>query len=426
MDDWTTRYRHRLITTEEAADIVADGDLVAVGIPEPTVFLTALGERDDLEHIDVFVPAPRVGGVDVGRNGAVRLLAPFLTQYLRDAGVDAEVLPARLQDWANMYERLAPRVRVVQVGTPGLDGRVPPGSAIGGNDGLVRRRGDGDVVIGLVNPAMPDIPGDAFHVDDFDHLIPLPADADPMPIFDTRKQPPDLDAFVSALDELIPDRSTVQAGVGGIAEAALERLTHKRDLGVHTEVFGPGLAKLVACGAANGRAKSVHRGEVILTIALPETYAFADRNPALNIQPAAIALDPANIAKNSSMRCINSALEVDLWGQVNAEMIDGRQYSGVGGQLDFLRGCSLANDALAINVLPSTAAGGTRSRIVLDLGRNAATGTRYDTQVVVTEHGVAWLRDATIAQRAERLIAIAHPDFRDELTEDARRRGMLR
>ncbi|MGI9614678.1 MAG: acetyl-CoA hydrolase/transferase family protein [Acidimicrobiales bacterium] len=426
MDTWIEAFADRVITPEAAAALVADGDLVVGGLPEPTLFLEALGARRDLEAIDVFVPAPRVGGVAVASNPAIRLLTPFRTQLLRKAGSPAEVLPVRLHDWAGLIERMGPRVAVVQVSTPDADGTVHAGSTVAANDRLIRRdRAPGDVVLGLVNPIVPHINGETYHVDEFDALIPVPVNDKAMPIFDERREPEHLDAFVGALEELIPDGATLQAGIGGIAERALYRLNGKADLGIHTEVLGAGLTHLVQTGVATGRRKTVFPDEAIFTISLPESFAAIDRNPQFRIEPARLVLDPALVASNHLMRCINSALEVDLWGQVNAEMIDGEQYSGVGGQLDFLRGCSLSNDALAIHVLPSTAAGGTRSRIVTKIGQNAVTGTRYDTQVIVTEYGIAWLRDATMRQKAERLISIAHPDFRAALTAEAEQAGML-
>jgi 4-hydroxybutyrate CoA-transferase len=321
---------------------------------------------------------------------------------------------------------MGPRVAVVQVSTPDADGTVHAGSTVAANDRLIRRdRAPGDVVLGLVNPIVPHINGETYHVDEFDALIPVPVNDKAMPIFDERREPEHLDAFVGALEELIPDGATLQAGIGGIAERALYRLSGKTDLGIHTEVLGAGLTHLVQTGVATGRHKTVFPDEAVFTISLPEAFAAIDRNPQFRIEPARMVLDPALVASNHLMRCINSALEVDLWGQVNAEMIDGEQYSGVGGQLDFLRGCSLSNEALAIHVLPSTAAGGTRSRIVTKIEQNAVTGTRYDTQVIVTEYGIAWLRDATMRQKAERLISIAHPDFRAALTADAEQAGMI-
>jgi 4-hydroxybutyrate CoA-transferase len=422
-ENWAETYADRVITPEKAASLVRDGDLVMSGLPEATAFLDALGKAKHLTRFDIFVPAPRRGGVAVTKNSAARLLTPFRTQILRDAGVASEILPVRLNDWGNFIRRMKPRVAVFQIAPPEADGTVRPGSVMAANDAFVRRadRGPDDLVFGLVNPVVPRVPGDAFHVDDFDALIALPDARDAMPLYDQRKQPAHLDAFVGALDELIPDGATIQAGVGGIAEAALARMTHKRDLGVHTEVLGGGLAHLIETGVANGRRKSIYPEEAIFTIALPETFDFIDDNPIMRIESADLVLDPSVIAKNHQMRCINSSIEVDLWGQANSEMIDGVQHSGVGGQLDFLRGCSLSNDALSILVLPSTAAGGTRSRIVPQIHQNAVTATRYDTQVVVTEYGIAWLRDATARQKAERLAAVAHPDFREELRDAAAR-----
>ncbi|MGH1492594.1 MAG: acetyl-CoA hydrolase/transferase family protein [Acidimicrobiales bacterium] len=424
---WTDRYADRVITPAAAALLVRDGDFVSTGLPEPTAFLEALGQANHLNDFTVFVPSPRWGGVAVAKNPAARPLAAFITQVIRDTGGDWDVLPLRLNDWGGFARRVKPRVAVFPVAPPEADGTVRPGPTMGSNDVFIRRenRTADDLVLGLVNPALPGVNGDTFHVDDFDALIEMPEGDDGLPVYDDRKAPAGLDALVGALDELIPDGSTIQAGVGGIAEEALRRLTHKRDLGVHTEVLGAGIAHLIETGVATGAKKSIYPNEALFTISLPEAYSFVADNPQVRIASADLVLDPATIARNRQMRCINSTLEVDLWAQANAEMIDGVQYSGVGGQLDFLRGCSLADDALSILVLPSTAAGGTRSRIVPQIDRNAVTATRYDTQVVVTEQGVAWLRDATVSQKAERLIAVAHPDFRAELTEQAERAGII-
>ncbi len=424
---WQDQFADRIITPEKAASYVRDGDLVMSGLPEPTVFFEALGQASHLTSFDVFMPAPRHGGVAVSANPAARLMTSFRTQILRNAGVPSEVLPVRLNDWGHFVRRVKPRVAVFNVATPEADGTVRPGSTLAANNAFVDResRGPDDLVFGLVNPLLPHVPGAAFHVDDFDALIELPADADGMPIFDDRTPPADLDAFVGALDELIPDGATIQAGVGGIAEAALGQMDHKKDLGVHTEVVGPGLAHLIESGVANGSRKTIYPNEAIFTISLPETFDFVDQNPQMRIESADIVLDPATIASNHKMRCINSSIEVDLYGQANSEMINGEQHSGVGGQLDFLRACTLSNDALSILVLPSTAVGGTKSRIVPHINQNAVTATRYDTQAIVTEFGIAHLRDATVGQKAERLIAIAHPDHRDELRDTAGRMGIL-
>ena len=422
--EWTQAWPHLVISPQAAADHVQDGDLVGTGLPEPTAFLYALAERNDLNDVAVFVPAPRKGGAAVGTNPNLELRAPFLTQILREAGAQAELIPVRLEDWGQFAIRNPPRVACVQVGTPLSDGTIPPGSAIAGNDALVRRaRRDGDLVFGLVNPVVPYIHGDSFRVEDFDALIHVPLRGS-MPIFDERTPPSNLDPFIGALDELIPNGATVQSGVGGLTEVALARLTHKTDLGIHTEVMCQGLMDLMKSGAANNRLKTVFPNKTVFTIALPETFDFLNDNPDCHIVPAHVALNHQQISANRDMRCVNGALEIDLWGQVNSEMINGVQHSGVGGALDFLRGCQMSESAMSIHLMPATAKGGTASRIVPQISVNAVTATRYDVDVVVTEFGIARLQDASVSQKAERLIAVAHPDHQEELTEAAQRMGI--
>jgi acyl-CoA hydrolase len=423
--NWTEAWPDLVTTPAAAAAQVRDGDLVGASLPEPTAFLYALAERTDLKEVAVFVPAPRKGGAAIAMTANLELRAPFLTQILRETGAHVELVPVRLEDWGRFSKRNPPRVACVQVGTPLPDGTVPPGSAIAGNDALIHRaRNEGDLVFGLVNPVVPYIHGDSFRIEDFDGLIHVPLRGS-MPIFDERTPPSDLDPFVDALDELIPDGATVQSGVGGLTEVALARLTHKNDLGIHTEVMGQGLMDLMRSGAATNRLKTVFPNKTVFTIALPETFDFVDDNPNCHIVPAHVALNHSRIAANRDMRCVNGALEIDLWGQVNSEMINGVQHSGVGGALDFLRGCQMSDSAMSIHLMPATARRGTASRIVPQINVNAVTATRYDVDVVVTEFGIARLQDASVGQKANRLIAVAHPDHRSELKEAAHRMGIL-
>jgi 4-hydroxybutyrate CoA-transferase len=425
--DWQVRFANRLMSLDEAVALVRSGDRVMGGLPEPAPFLQRLAARDDLRDVELFLGAPRVGGVAVARHPGIRVRAAFVTQAFRQAGVEVDVLPVGFHGWIGYIRRWAPRVRVVLVGEPDEEGRVPPGGSVAADDELVQGtvgRPSDAVVIGLVDRNQPHIRGHAFHVDDFDALVALPDNVEP-PRYDERKISPFLETFVAMLDELIPDGATVQAGVGGIPDQAMRHLTFKRDLGIHTEVLGGGLADLWRSGAVTNARKTHYQGRSLFTIALPEAWEQAAASPQSCIERAAAVLDPREIARNRLMRCVNATLQVDLYGQGNAEMIAGVQYSGVGGQVDFHRGCNLGDDALSILTLESTAAGGTVSRIVPHLAPNAVTSTRHDAHVVITEHGIAWLRDCTVAQRAARLIAVAHPDFRAELTEEAERAGLL-
>ena len=393
-----------------------------VGLPEPSPWLAALGARTDLTDVELYVPAARVGGIAAGANPAVRLLSPFLTEQLRRAGTAVDVLPMHFSGWAPFVARWDARVRVVLVGEPDGAGVIHPGVSVAADDELVRGRRSADsVVVGLVDPNQPRLAGFTFDASDFDVLVPLAADT-PQTVYDTRRAPAAIDHFVDAIGELIPDGATLQSGVGGIAEAVMARLTFKRDLGVHTEVLGGGMASLVDWRGHQPQQGPLRRQDAVHD--RPARGARGRQPPPVDVD-AAIAdrVGPREVARNRNLRCVNSAVQVDLFGQGNAEMIDGVQYSGVGGQLDFLRACTMADDALSILALESVTSKHV-SRIVPRLDVNVATATRYDTQVVVSEYGVAWLRDATMVQKAERLIAIAHPDHRAWLAEEASKMGL--
>lgn len=422
---WIERWADRVLTLPEAAALVRRGDRVMGGLPEPAPFLEALAAREDLADVEVFLGAPRHGGVAVAANPGLTLFAGFLTEALRAAPVSVETLPVHFSGVPAFIRRWQPRVRVVLVAEPTDDGFVHPGAVVANDDELVLGpRPDDAVVIGVVDPNQPRLPGLRYRVEDFDVLVPLAADT-PGPVYDSRRVSSHLDTIFALVEPLIPDEATLQSGVGGLPEAIMARLGHKRDLGVHTEVLGPGMAELLGTGAVTNRAKTHFPGQTLFTIALPEALPALAEHPMARLESASVVLDPREVARNHRMRCVNAVLQVDLYGQGNAEMLGGQQYSGVGGQLDFLRACTFADDALSILVLESTTGRGTVSRIVPHLHPNATTGGRYETQVVITEHGVAWLRDASMRQKAQRLIDIAHPDHRGWLTDRAKESGLL-
>lgn len=221
---------------------------------------------------------------------------------------------------------------------------------------------------------------------------------------------------------LIPDRAVLQMGIGSLPGAILARLKDHQDLGVHSGLVGDGVVDLVNCGALTNRFKTVDAGITVtgMLAGSKRLYAFAHHNPQLRLRPVSYTHDHRILCGIERMHAINSALEVDLSGQVNAEMLGSRYVGAIGGQVDFVRAAARSPGGRAITVLPSTASEGRISRIVASLPAGVVTTARSDADVVVTEWGVADLRGRSLGERARRMIAIAHPDFRDVLTHSAR------
>jgi acetyl-CoA hydrolase len=281
-------------------------------------------------------------------------------------------------------------------------------------------------VIGLVNRRMPRSLGDSFipasrltHVVEVDRpIVELPGSGT---ISEVSR------AIGAGVAELIEDGATLQMGIGEIPDAVLLFLKQKRNLGIHTEMFSDGLVDLFESGVVTGEAKTLHRGKIVASFVLgsKKCFDFLDNNPFVEFHPIDYVNDPYVIAQNEKMVAINSALSVDLTGQVCADSIGRAIYSGFGGQLDFVRGAARSRGGKPIIALPSTARGGRVSRIVdvLEEGSGVVT-TRGDVHYVVTEHGIASLFGKSLRERARELIAVAHPDFREDLRAAARRRRL--
>lgn len=228
--------------------------------------------------------------------------------------------------------------------------------------------------------------------------------------------------------ERIPDGACIQLGIGAIPDATGMALKEKRDLGIHTEMFTDSMVELIECGAVNNSRKQIHRGQSVTTFAFgsKRIYDYLDDNPAIAIMPVDYVNDPEVICRNDNMISINAALEVDLWGQVCAESVGTKHMSGSGGQIDYVRGACQSKGGKSFIAFPSTAKGGTISKIKPILTPGAVcTTSKNDVDYIVTEYGVAHLRGCSLGERAKQLIAIAHPDFRDELSFEAKKRGML-
>ena len=216
----------------------------------------------------------------------------------------------------------------------------------------------------------------------------------------------------------------MQLGIGAIPDAVLLFLKEKKDLGIHSEMFSDGVVELAEAGVITNKKKTLHPGKFIATFLMGtrRLYDFVDNNPDVEMHPVDYTNDPFIVAQNEKLMSINSAIQVDFMGQVNAEVIGGKQFSGIGGQVDFVRGARRSKGGKSIIALPSTASGGKVSRIVCELDPGSAVSTsRNDVDYIVTEYGIAYLRGKTLHQRAEELIKISHPDFQAQLTEKLQR-----
>ena len=283
-----------------------------------------------------------------------------------------------------------------------------------------------DLVIAQVNPQMPRTLGDSFvHIEEMDFFVEYDE-----PILEIQPSQPDEIALTIArhATRLVENGSTIQVGIGAVPNAILYGLKSKKDLGVHTEMFSDGLIDLIEAGVVNNSKKQFHPGKILATfcIGTRRLYDYVNNNPMFEFLPVDYNSSPINIAKNEKMVAINTALQVDITGQVCADSLGYQIYSGIGGQADFMRGAALAPQGKPIIALPSTAKDGTVSRIVPRLSDGAGVvTTRGDVHYVVTEYGVAYLHGKSLRERAVALIQIAHPKFREQLLAEAKKMKYL-
>ena len=281
---------------------------------------------------------------------------------------------------------------------------------------------DADIVVLEVNPNVPVVYGDAsVHISDVDFIVESRREIPMDPVYESTEIQKVIGQNIA---DLIEDGSTIQLGIGGIPDAAAKQLIHKRDLGVHSEMFTPSMAMLYEAGVITGARKNIDKKQMVCTLltSRPEVFEFVDHNPAVKILRGSYVNDPYVIMKNDRMVAINAAIEVDLTGQIFSETIGARQYSGTGGANDFATGAHRSNGGKSIIALPSTKKKGTVSAIQPWItGGGVVTIQRQNADYVVTEYGAAPLSGRSIRDRVQNLIAVAHPDFQQQLKEEAQR-----
>jgi 4-hydroxybutyrate CoA-transferase len=425
-----TAYRRvmRIVTPAEAVAEVRSGDQLYVhcAAATPSVLLDALVARApelkdvSVVHLHCEGPGPHLAPEMAGH---FRHRALFIGPNARAAVQEgrADYVPVFLSDVPRLFESgMLPLDHVlVNASTPDAHGFCSLGTSVEAMHAAIRAA---KRVIVQFNRAVPRTLGESFiHVDDIDLAIECSVPPYEHHLGEIGEVEQRIGAYVA---DLVPDGATLQLGIGAIPAAVGAALMGKHDLGVHTEMFTDTIVDLVEAGVVNGSRKERNRGKIVAAFMLGSRrlYEFANDNPMVEMRSVDFTNDTHVIRSFASMTAINSAIELDLTGQIVADSIGHRMYSGVGGQIDFIRGASLASEGRAIIALPATAMGGERSRIVASLQDGAGVvTTRAHARTVVTEHGIAELWGRSLRERAKALIAIAAPEFRDELTREAAR-----
>lgn len=430
--EWTSTYESRVVTPQEAVKAIKSGDRVFLtgNVSVPQKILAALVEyAPQLMDVEI-CQALTVGSADYvspTMEGHLRVNSIFISANIRKAIHEgrADFTPVLLSEFPLLFKRgyLPLDVAIIHVSPPDEHGFCSLGVEVG----LTKTPAEtAKIIIAEVNEQMPRTLGDSFlHVSRLDYIVPVNYPISELPM--GGGDPSDVVQKIGAnIAELIPNGATMQLGIGAIPDAVLKFLFDKKDLGIHTELFSDSVIELVNAGVLTNAQKSLHPGKIVsgFMLGTKRLYDWADDNPLIELHRTEYVNDPFVIAQNERMVAINSAIEIDLTGQVCADSIGPKLYSGVGGQLDFIYGASRSKGGVPVIALPSTNTfrdGTVVSKIAAMLKQGAGVVTsRNHVRYVVTEYGVADLYGKTIRQRAQQLINIAHPDFREDLKNQAR------
>ena len=432
-------YQKRLTTSAEAVSRIESGSSLsfAMAAAQPPALLAAVAERLRAGTLDdlylYYMHAMREAGDTVLADDVLHAVHPcpmFLTEVdrriikkQRETGTKVlSYVPAYFYQVPRLFSDFIPIDTFVTTVSP-MDkaGYFSLGTTNDYASTVIRscKR-----AIVEVNENMPRVFGDSLlHVSEVDAVV---ENHVPLPEAGSHPVSPEDDVIGKFVAEMIPDGATVQFGIGGIPNAVCRCLSGHKDLGIHTELLSPGMAALIEAGVINGRRKTLHRWKHVFTFALGDRhmYEFMNDNPSMESYPSSHVNRPSVIARNDNMVSVNSAIEVDLYGQVSAESMNWHEFSGTGGALDFMRGAFDSRGGKSILAMHATAQKGTVSRIVPRVS-SLVTDPRMDTEIVVTEFGAVNLKGKSTRERALALVSIAHPDFRDELIGEAKKATLI-
>ena len=435
MSEYSDQYKAKLTTIENAAACVKDGDTLIHGvtIAEPPGMLAAIANRarsGDLNNIKVYTFnaqkhfAQTLGSPDIA--DVVDSYSWFVSEASRNmvqVGL-TQFVPAYLHQVPKIVmENMEVDIAVATVAPMNEDGFLSFGPCNGYLSVMATLC---KILIVEVNENMPFVYGDALiHVSDISMIV-----ENTVPLLELLPmQPNPLDPVIGKIvAEHVPDQAVIQLGIGSLPNAIAPYLTGHKDLGIHTELLCPGMVDLIKKGVITGAHKNVHTGKHIFSLAYggKETFQYMDKDKSFENYPSSYVMNPGVIAQNNRMTSVNAILQIDLLGQCNAEYLEGRQYSGTGGQLDFVRGAYDSPEGKAILVLYSTARNEEVSRIVSQFPAGTMVTTpRNDVHYIATEYGIVNLKGKSTRARALALISIAHPKFRDELMRDAENMSLM-
>ncbi|MFX0133079.1 MAG: acetyl-CoA hydrolase/transferase family protein [Candidatus Hodarchaeota archaeon] len=429
---WKENFKKKLTTKEDAVSIIKSRDrvFVSANAATPYTLLEALAQRkDELENVEIVHPM-LIGDdllAQVEMEGHFRHKSLFVGSADRKAVNEGrgDYFPIFLSEIPDLFidGSLPLDVAIIQTSPPDAHGFLSLGVEVIANKSAAE---NAKKLIVQINDKMPRTLGDCFiHVSKIDKAVEV---STPLPELKINESSEVEKKIGKNIANLVEDGSTLQLGIGGIPNAVLKALENKKDLGIHSEMVSDGVMHAIESGYITGTKKNLHLKKVIATFLLgsQEFYDFSHNNPIFEMHPVDYVNDPFIIAQNDKMVAINSAIEVDLTGQVCSDSIGYHIYSGIGGQVDFIRGAARSKGGKPIIALSSTTKNGTVSKIVPYLKEGAGVVTsRGDVHYVVTEYGVAYLHGRSIRRRTEALIKIAHPDFRDQLTKFAKEKNYI-